>query len=148
MAMSLIQRTASKKGCTQALETGMLVLTQDHNGARIALDEQGTIALRLALESPSEGFTMPVLIEDTVHPQLLSAIQYMAWLLDKIDSKQRLMCVAIAARIAAWDFVGWRTLKQHNASPHHFKKGSERKGLSRRPLLNGCSGVRICGYSG
>ncbi len=106
----------STKGSTRRLERGTLVLMQDPQESRLALDEQGTIALRLVLPRPAESFAMPVLIEETVHRQLLAAIQYAAWLLDHIDATQRLTHIAIAARIAAGGVMGWRPSLAHDVA--------------------------------
>jgi len=106
-----------KKGTDTQLDGGTLVLTQERDGARITLDEQGTVALRLPLTPPEKDYGFSALIEEDIHQRIMVALQYAVWLLDRVDPTQRLSHVAITARIAAADYAGWRTRQQQEASP-------------------------------
>ncbi|MGC2496247.1 MAG: hypothetical protein WA374_00800 [Acidobacteriaceae bacterium] len=111
------------KGCETELDGGMLVLAQDRDGARITVDEQGTVGLRLPLASPEKDFGFQSLIKEDVHQQIRAALRYAAWLFDRIDPTQRLSHIAIAARIASSDYVGWRTRQQQEANPRRTSLG-------------------------
>ena len=106
-----------KKGSDTQLDGETLVLAQERDGARIVLDEQGTVALHLPLASPERDYGFSALIEEDVHHQIMGALRYAVWLLDRIDPTQRLSHVAIAARITASDYTEWRTRQQQEANP-------------------------------
>jgi hypothetical protein len=130
-----------KKGTDTQLDGGTLVLTQERDGARITLDEQGTVALRLPLTPPEKDYGFSALIEEDIHQRIMVALQYAVWLLDRVDPTQRLSHVAIAARIAASDYTGWQTRQQQDTNPRRVAAsgrggGSEPVQISRtRPAL-------------
>lgn len=111
----------STKGMDSGIDGAALVLSQDR-GSRIQLDEHGSLLIRLPLERPEvrggSGFGGGLaIIEETVMRQLIAAIAYADWLLEKIDPTERLTQVAVAASINAADFLGWRTQAEDDASP-------------------------------
>ena len=117
----------SAKGMDTDIEGSALFLEQD-GGARVQLDEQGALVLRLTLERPSRrkhgGFAGGfALIQETVVEQLTAAIAYADWALELIDPTQRLTHVALAARIDASDHLGWRTQAEDDASPNSITMG-------------------------
>ena len=63
------------------------------------------------------------MIEEDVHQQIMAALRFAAWLLNRIDPTQRLSHIAIAARIAASDYAGWRTRQQQEANPRRTSLG-------------------------
>ena len=109
------------KGMDSGIYGAALVLSQDR-GSRIQLDEHGSLLIRLPLERPelrsrsSFGGGLAI-IEEIVVRQLIAAVAYADWLLEKIDPTQRLTQVAVAASIDAADFLGWRTQAEDDASP-------------------------------
>jgi len=111
------------KGCETELDGARLVLSQEREGAGITVDEQGTVGLRLPLTSQEKDFGFATLIEEDVHQQIMAGLRYTAWLLDRIDPTQRLSHVAIAARIAASEYAGWRTRQQQEAYPRRANMG-------------------------
>jgi len=111
------------KGCETEFNGGTLVLAQDRDGARISIDEKGTVGLRLRLASPERDFGFQALIEEDVHQQIVAALRYTAWLLDRIDPTQKLSHVAVAARIVASDYAGWHTRQQQEANPRRTSLG-------------------------
>jgi hypothetical protein len=111
------------KGCETELDGGTLVLSQEREGARITVDEHGTVGLRLPLTSQEKDFGFATLIEEDVHQQIMAGLRYTAWLLDRIDPTQRLSHIAIAARIAASEYAGWRTRQQQEANPRRASMG-------------------------
>ncbi len=107
------------KGVESAIEGAALVLAQDR-GARVQLDEQGSLAISLPLQQEDRarsGFGGLAIIEETVVRQLMAAIAYADWVFERIDPTQRLTQVAIAASIEAAEFLGWRTQAEDDASP-------------------------------
>ncbi|WP_186300314.1 DUF4062 domain-containing protein [Denitromonas ohlonensis] len=109
------------KGINFGIEGSALFLEQEY-GARIQVDECGSLLLRLPLEHSENGrrqnFGMFALIEEDVVRELGSAIAYAASTLDRIDSTQRLTHIALAACIEASDHLGWRTQAEQDASPN------------------------------
>jgi hypothetical protein len=109
------------KGINSGIEGAALFLEQER-GARIQVDERGSLLLRLPLERSENGhrhgFGMLALIEEDIVRELGSAIAYAASTLDRIDSTQRLTHVALAACIEASDHLGWRTQAEQDASPN------------------------------
>jgi len=99
-----------------------LVLEQEgRHPRRLALDGQGGLTITLPLEY--EGHGLSVLIEETVTQRIGSALGYAKWLLDHIDPTQRLSHIVIAARITDAGHSGWRTQREHAASPNSMQVG-------------------------
>lgn len=124
----------SSKGMNSDIEGAALYLEQD-GGARIQLNEQGALVLRLSLERPGPrnhgGFSASfALIEEIVVRQLTAGITYADWALELIDPTQKLTHVSLAARIDASEHLGWRTQAEDDASPNSgtmgFGNGEER----------------------
>ncbi len=124
---------SKSKGVDPSIEGSALVLEQDR-GARIKLGEDGSILLRLPLErsegSRRNGFGMFAVIQEDVMRELAAALSFGAWLLDRIDSTQRLTHVALAVSIEASDHMGWRTQAEQDASPN---SGTMRMGSGQNP---------------
>lgn len=112
---------SKSKGVDQSIDGSALVLEQER-GVRIQLGEDGSLLLRLPLEraedSRSNGFGFFAIIEEDVLRELATALAFGAWLLDKIDSTQRITHVALAASIEASDHMGWRTQAEQVSSPN------------------------------
>ena len=117
----------STKGMETDIDGSALYLEQE-SGARIQLNEQGALVLRLPLENPARrrhggfggGFA---LIEEMVVLQLTAAIAYAAWALELIDPTQRLTHVSLAATIDASEHMSWRTQAEDDASPNSGTMG-------------------------
>ncbi|MGJ7558521.1 hypothetical protein ACSFBI_31490 [Variovorax sp. RB3P1] len=116
----------STKGLGTDIDGAALYLEQD-GGARIQLDEQGGLVLRLPLERQSrrnQGFGGSfALIQETVVQQLTAGIAYADWALDRIDPTQKLTHVSLAASIDASEHLGWRTQAEDYASPNSGPMG-------------------------
>jgi hypothetical protein len=106
------------------VEDDALVIEQER-GARIQLDEFGSIVLRLPLSDANDrsGFAGMILIEETVQQALNTALAYACWALDTVDQSQRLTHIAIAVRIDAGEHMAWRTPREHEASPNSVQMG-------------------------
>ncbi|MCG7357650.1 DUF4062 domain-containing protein [Roseomonas mucosa] len=117
-AVRLFQRG---EGTTSKIEEGALILGQDgqrgRGGRSIQLDPQGSLLIRLPVESEGRGFSV-VLIE-TLHDQLAAALRFAASTLDKIDPAQRLSHVAVAAQLTGGMAI--RTRREHEASPNSIQ---------------------------
>lgn len=122
------------KGVETSLEGAVLALRQDRDAA-VRLDEEGGTLVQLpAIEPRPRGGRdfggFPAIIEEYVQQQLLSALTYSNWLLERVDPTQRLTHVSISARIDGGDYVMWRTQAEHDASPTSgsmgFGRNSER----------------------
>jgi hypothetical protein len=99
-----------------------LVLEQQgRQPSRFALDAQGGLVITLPVGYAGQG--LPALFEETVSERIGSALAYAAWLIDHIDPTQRLSHVVIAARIADAGHAGWRTQREHAASPNSMQLG-------------------------
>jgi len=110
------------KGIETDIEGSALFIEQE-GGARVQLDELGSLLLRLPLERQERGSRssfagMFAIIEEDMVRELGSAIAYAAWALERIDSTQRLSHVALAASIEASDHLGWRTQAEQDVSPN------------------------------
>lgn len=112
------------KGSNSGLDGDALFLDQE-KGARILLDEFGSLLLRLLLHDGNDrsGFASMILIEETVQQALSSALAFASWALDVVDQSQRLTHVAVAVRIDAGEHMAWRTRREHAASPNSMQMG-------------------------
>ena len=106
-----------------------LVVRQDR-GSSIRLTEQGSLAIRIAMDEPLTGQRtreslsgMMVFIEEDVQQRLATALAFAADLIERIDSTQRLTRLAIAVGVSGAQYRGWRTLAQHAASPNSVQIG-------------------------
>ncbi|MBL0292013.1 MAG: hypothetical protein IPQ15_15575 [Betaproteobacteria bacterium] len=92
------------KGVDIGINDAALVLAQV-GGARIQVDEHGSLVMRLPLERVEQrarsGFGGLAIIEEVVVRQLTVAIAYADWLFERIDPTQRLTHMAISASIEA-----------------------------------------------
>lgn len=102
---------------------GDVLLVEQKDGASLCLDEQGCLGLSLPLErqgARDRGYGGIVfgIIEESVVGQLVNAIAFADWVLDHIDPTQRMTHVALAAKIEAADYMGWRTQAEQDANPN------------------------------
>lgn len=109
-------------GVEREIEDGRLVVRQANGRAEIALDEQGSILVRLPVRRNNR--MMPELVEEFVHEQMAGALAYAAGVLDHVDPTQRLTHVAVAVQISDADFMAWRTLRESEANPNSMSLGS------------------------
>ena len=115
-------------GTTDDMQGSALLLTQD-SGAAFTLNETGGIALKIPLTAAQStrarrstaGF--PAIIEEVVQSRLDTMLAFVSWAFDLIDNTHRLTHFGIAARIDGADYMGWRTQKEHDASPNSGSVG-------------------------
>lgn len=113
-------------GMNPELNGETLTLSQERSGARISVNEQGSILVMLPVREDRSG--LPELIEEFVQQQLANALAFSSWLLDRIDPTQRLTHLAIAISIANADYMGWRTQREHDISPNSMSMGKRFSG--------------------
>jgi hypothetical protein len=120
-------------GVNDGIDDAALFLEQQ-GGSRIQLDEQGTLLFRQpvyqAKSRERSGFMLAI-IQETVLEQLGRVLGYASWVLDQIDSTQRLTHVGIATTVDGSDYLGWRTQAEQDASPN---AGRIHTGNSRTPI--------------
>lgn len=102
---------------------GDVLFVEQKGGAGLSLDEKACLMLKLPLVQQGErdrgyGGIMLGIIEEAVLTQLVNAIAFANWVLDHIDSTQRVTHVALAAKIEASDYMAWRTQAEQNANPN------------------------------
>lgn len=114
---AVFQRT---QGTKVSLERDALVIEQEgryNEGAKISLWPTGDVFIQLPADRPSSRSGFPVLIEEDVAKQVQAALAYADWLLGHIDPTQRLSHVSLAVRVLGGSMFGWRTEREHDASP-------------------------------
>jgi hypothetical protein len=119
-------------GVNNGIDDAALFLEQK-GGSRIQMDEQGALLFRQPVDQSKSrersGFMLAI-IEETVLEQINKVIGYASWVLDQIDSTQRLTHVGIATTVDGSDYLGWRTQAEQDASPNagriHMNTGDSR----------------------
>jgi hypothetical protein len=115
-------------GVKREIEGDALTLSQERGDRKVVLHQSGEIMLQTAAAVPSdEGRSsagLPVLIEERVRLQVISAIALVATILEQVDPTQRLTHLAISIRIVGGDYYMWRTMAEHRASPNSGSMGS------------------------
>ena len=94
-------------GTDHAIVDGKLGISQ--NGAKIVLDELGTIAVSTDWDRSPHGHGPSAIIEEEVVDQIESTIRFVAALLDELDPTHRLSEVAVLAHQTSGGFLGWQT---------------------------------------
>lgn len=108
-------------GTTHGLDGDALFIEQEArrgDGARISLWPSADILVRVPTGRSSSGTGFPAIIQEDVAAKLAGAMSYITWLLDHIDSTQRVTHVALGARVVGGGAFGWRTEREHAASPN------------------------------
>jgi Domain of unknown function (DUF4062) len=111
----------SREGVQTPVVRGTTLLIAQAS-AQITLDEQGSVRVTRPARVVSRGNPMaggiPSLVEEDVRDRVADAIRYAGWLLDRIDSTQRLSRVALACRLVGAGYLPWRTRAEVAASPN------------------------------
>lgn len=109
----------TREGVNDGIDSAALFLAQE-DGAGVQLNEQGSLLIRRPLKDKSQNqfsYTLAI-IEETILEQLANMIGYASWVLEHVDSTQRLTHIAIAASIENAAYLGWRTQAEQAASPN------------------------------
>lgn len=110
----------TEAGNDNGVEGSSLIIQQESGNRVIKLDPQGGLLFRLKLEQQSMGM---VVIKEQLEQQIVGALKYAAWVLDRIDPTQRLTHVALALSITDADYIVIRTQAEHDASPNSYSMG-------------------------
>lgn len=124
-------------GADSRLQSDTLVVFQEREHATLAeviLWPTGDILLRLPLEE-SVGGGFAVVVEEEVAERLAAGLAFAGWLLDHIDSTQRITHVALCAAVTGQVAAGWRTRAEHAASPHSVTSGFGRQAERERLVM-------------
>jgi hypothetical protein len=107
------------RGMSSRIEGDALFLEQE-NGARIVVNERGSLLLSLPLERNNQprGFSFSAIIQEDVVREVTIGLAFANWMLEAIDPSQRLTHLATAATIEASDYMSWRTQAEQDASPN------------------------------
>ena len=108
-------------GVTAGMDRDVLVIRQERGG-RVLLNEQGSICISLPVERSDR--MMPAIIDEDVQRQFATALNFSSWVLDFIDTTQRLSHVSIAASLTGAGYMAWRTQREHDARPNSMSMGS------------------------
>ncbi|SKA14806.1 DUF4062 domain-containing protein [Novilysobacter spongiicola] len=110
----------TRHGADSQLRSDALVVFQEARGgtrAEVVLWPTGDIQLLLPLtESHGAGFS--AVIEEEVADRLPAGLAFGGWLLEHIDSTQRITHVALCAAVTGQGGMGWRTRAEQAASPN------------------------------
>ena len=107
----------TESGNENGVEGYNLVIQQQQGKQAIKLDPQGSLLFRIKLEQKSMGM---VVIKEQIEQQIVSALKYAAWVLDRIDPTQRLTHVALAVSITEANSIVIRTQAEQDASPNSY----------------------------
>lgn len=102
-------------GSNQALLAGALQLSQK-TGAELLLDERGS--LRLSVPVAKGTGMIGALIEEHVADALDRGFAQAADILERIDDAQRLSRMVVVVGLSGGSMMGWRTLREDEASPN------------------------------
>lgn len=101
-------------GTDHNIVDGKLDISQ--KGAKVVLDELGTIAVSIDWDRSSSGYGgASALIEEDVVDQIESMIHFAAALLEELDPPHRLSEVAVIAYQTSAGFLGWQTRAEASA---------------------------------
>jgi hypothetical protein len=105
-------------GVQRKIEGDALVLTQERSLPLLLVNEQGSILITLPVRQGSR--MLPELVHEFVQEQVLAALGYATWVLERIDPTQRLTHVAVAVSISNAGHMGWRTQRESEANPNRI----------------------------
>lgn len=104
---------SSERGSRPRIENHRLIIDQGEGA--IVLDEQGSVCVVMPIER--EG-PMAAIIEEDVREAIERALRFIGGVLDRIDGVDRLSHVAVTVSILGAGYFGWRTRREHEASPN------------------------------
>lgn len=110
----------TETGSEKLVQGDSLIIHQGRGERAIKLDPQGGVTFRLKLEQQRMGSAV---IKEHVERQIVDALKYTAWVLERIDPTQRLTHVAFAAALTDADSIVIRTQAEHDASPDTYNYG-------------------------
>lgn len=100
------------------VEAGRLTVRQATG--LISLGPDGSVLLYVPLTADTRATWQTALLEEVVRERLLAALGFSSWLLGRVDQRERLSHVAVAARIVGADHHPWRTRQEQERSPNSY----------------------------
>ena len=102
-----------------------VVLEQRDSGARISLDETGSIVLAQPATSRQDirRASIPSIIEEDLTKRITLALRFGAQVLDHVDPRQRISHVAIVAALLEAGHLPWRNRADYDRNPHMATMG-------------------------
>lgn len=122
---------STETGTRKKIENDCLVLEQDDRSNMIRLDPQGGLVFRFKLPESRNGM---VIIQSRLEKLIISALNYSAWLLDKIDPTQRLTHIALAMAFSEGNHFSIRTQLEDDANPNIFSMGNTYGSRNNQPV--------------
>lgn len=93
--------------------------------AAVRVNAAGDAVLRLPIQrSGDRDSGIPAIIEEDVAAALEAGVEFLQWWLTRIDPTERALHVALAARLDGSSMFGWRTRREHAASPNQGSMGT------------------------
>ncbi len=111
----------TQEGSKASFEDGKLLLSQS-NGNSILMDESGSMLISSVLTAQGSGLS--VIIQEDVVAKIRSQLIFVSWLLDHIDSSERITRVVPFAHIDDSGYTGWRTQSEQQANPNNISYSS------------------------
>jgi hypothetical protein len=127
-----------EQGVEQPVVRGITLMIRQAN-AEITLDEQGNVRVTRPGRDMSRGARtmggIPSLVEEDVRDRVADGIRYASWLLNHVDSTNRLRRVALACRLDGIGYLPWRTRAEVAASPNAASMGSGAESANSQPVV-------------
>jgi len=104
------------------------VLVLEQEWSMLCLHQDGSLSLlqpAMPLDQ-GRGFGLPALIEEDIQQRVVDGLKFCGQTLDRIDPVLRITDVAITLSILGGSTFGWRTQKEHQASPNSMEIGMGR----------------------
>jgi hypothetical protein len=126
---------ARKSGVEHHIRGASISFEQDGpyhgTGARVEVFPDGALLVDLPARTPSRGDSLPVVLEEDVTDRLRASLGFAEWWLAHIDATHRISHLAMAVQLSGGAAFGWRTRREHEASPrsgsmHTFGREQER----------------------
>lgn len=122
---------STQVGTKSSIESDSLIIWQEERSNLIKLDPQGGMLFRLALPQSRTN----IVIKEHLEQQIVSAISYVARILDKIDPTQRLTHISMAVAFSDANYAVIRTQAENDANPNSFNMGFSYGGQRKNPPL-------------
>jgi hypothetical protein len=106
----------TQSGTKDSIQGDHLELRQDNRS--LTIDQLGTVSIEMPAEEQREGSHLPVLVEEFIAHEVVIALSFAGWLLDRIDPTHRLQEVAPVLALFDAGYLGWKTRAEHDKSPN------------------------------
>jgi hypothetical protein len=111
----------TENGTKQEIKGDHLELRQEDRS--VSIDQLGTVCIQLPAEEDGERTHLPVLVEESIRERIEIALNFAAWMLDRVDPTHRLQEVALVLSLADAGYLGWRTRAEGRKTPNSVPMG-------------------------